>query len=53
MPYNKNDKMTKHTYNICYIYIYTHTMPQFYLREGINVLTSMFINVPIRRAMGG
>lgn len=51
MPYNKNDKMTKYTYNICFIYIYT--MLQFYLREGINVVTSMFVNVPIRRAMGG
>ena len=36
-----------------YIYIYIHTMLQFYLREGINVLTSMFINVSVRKAMGG
>ena len=45
MPLNKNGKMTKTTY----IYI----VLQFYLREGMNVLMSVLINVSIKRAMGG
>ena len=32
---------------------HTHTVLQFCPREGVNVFMSMFINVSVRRAMGG